>query len=234
MVSSRHQIGKGLVLVVDDNVNLSRSIVEVLETDGYDADCAHDGEHAKRLLTTSLYDVVLLDRRLPGCSGLDVCRELRRRRSAACVIIVSAGDTLQERLDAFKAGTDDFIGKPFYPQELLARISAMIRQTHRWSTTRTLRVADLQMDLTTHTVSRAGRYISLAPHAFRVLEVLLRESPRVVSRRQLEQALWGSTPPDSDSLRSHIYGLRKAIDRTYERKLIHTINRNGYRVADRD
>lgn len=233
MASSRYQISKGLVLVVDDNVNLSRSIVEVLETDGYDADYAHDGEHAKRLLTKSHYDVVLLDLRLPGCSGLDVCLELRRRRSAACVIIVSAGDTLQERLDAFKAGTDDFIGEPFYPQELLARISAMIRQTHRWSTTQTLRVADLQMDLTTHTVSRAGRYISLAPHAFRVLEVLLRESPRVVSRRKLEQALWESTPPDSDSLRSHIYGLRKAIDRTYGRKLIHTIKRNGYRVADR-
>ena len=145
-----------------------------------------------------------------------------------------ARDTIEDKVAGLDAGADDYLVKPFDIQELEARVRALVRRRRGQLAAEVLKVADLSLDTGTLEVSRAGRPLTLTPTALKLLTVLMRASPRVVSRQDLEREVWGDLLPDSDTLRSHLYTLRKVIDKPFERPLLHTVHGAGYRLADTD
>jgi len=171
---------------------------------------------------------------LPGMDGLTFCQKLRSE--AKCntpVLMLTARDSLRDKLAGFDAGADDYLVKPFALEELHARVASL----HRRSMTKTMQllsVADLTMDKQTLQVHRAGRKLLLNPACLKILERLMEASPAVVTRADLETLLWHDDPPDSDALRSHLYKLRRAIDKPFDWPLLHTVHRIGYRLADSD
>ncbi len=147
--------------------------------------------------------------------------------------MLTARDSLEDKLDGFASGADDYLVKPFALLELEARLQALVRRGHTASVlSRRLQVADLALDLSTRRVTRAGKTLDVAPIPMKILETLMRQSPRLVTRAELERAIWGDAPPDSDALRAHLHQLRQAIDKPFPRALLHTVRGFGYRVAD--
>ena len=223
------------LLLVEDNRDIAEAIVEFLELRGYAVDYAGDGITGLHLAVTNPYDAIILDVMLPGMDGIAVCRKLREEaRRDTPILMLTARDTLEDKVAGLEAGADDYVVKPFEMRELEARIRALQRRQRGGVTRETLRVADLALDLGTLEVTRGGRVIRLMPIGLRLLTALMRASPRVVSRQQLEREVWGEVPPDSDALRSHLYALRKSIDKPFDRALLHTIPGVGYCVALRD
>ncbi len=222
------------ILIVEDNEDLAANTGDYLEAQGHAVDYAGDGLGGVHLVATNAYDAVVLDLGLPGMDGLTLCRRIRHDlRKDVPVLMVTARDTLAEKLAGFEAGTDDYLVKPFALQELDARLQALVRRS-RGSTTNVLVHADLELDLDRVEARRGGRRLHLNPACLTILRVLLEAAPAAVRRAQLERALWAGEPPESDALRSHIYALRRAIDRPFERPLLQTIHGIGYRIADPD
>lgn len=225
----------GLILLIEDNRNISEMVGEYLERRGYSLDYAADGLTGLHLAVTNSYDVIILDLMLPGLDGLELCRKLRQEgKRATPVLMLTARDTLDDKLKGLDAGADDYLVKPFAVQELEARIRALMRRDRREVSAEVLKVGDLVLDTATLRVSRAGKELSLSPIGLKLLTILMRESPRVVSRRDIEREIWGDELPDSDTLRSHLYNLRKVVDKPFDKPLIHTIHSAGYRIADLD
>ena len=223
----------GLVLIVEDNRNISEMVGEYLESRGFEVDYAGDGMDGYRLACENTYDVIVLDLMLPRLDGMEVCRRLRQEaRKATPILMLTARDTLEEKLDGLTTGADDYLTKPFAIQELEARLRALIRRERRQVGGEILRVADLVLDPAALRVSRAGTELQLSPIGLRLLTILMRESPRVVSRQEIEREIWGNGLPDSDTLRSHLYNLRKVIDKPFDKQLLHTVQSAGYRIAD--
>jgi len=203
-----------------------------LERRGYAMDYAADGVTGLHLAVTQDYDVIILDLMLPGMDGLELCAKLRNdARKDTPVLMLTARDTLQDKVAGLDTGADDYLVKPFEIQELEARVRALIRRRQGGLAPETLKVGDLVLDTGTLVARRAGQELSLTPIGLKLLTVLMRASPRVVSRRDLERQVWGEVLPDSDTLRSHLYNLRKTIDRPFERALLHTVQGAGYRLA---
>jgi DNA-binding response OmpR family regulator len=225
----------GLILLVEDNRNLSEMVGEYLEAKGFGVDYAGDGADGYRLACENSYDAIVLDLMLPRMDGVEVCRRLRSEaRKATPVLMLTARDTLADKVSGLEAGADDYLIKPFAIQELEARLRALIRRERRQVSAEVLRVGDLVLDTASLRVSRGGQEIVLSPIGLRLLTILMRESPKVVSRRDIEREIWGDGLPDSDTLRSHLYNLRKAIDRPFDKPLLHTVQAAGYRIADLD
>jgi DNA-binding response OmpR family regulator len=220
------------VLLIEDHRDIAEMLVEYLEPRGFAVDFAADGVTGLHLAVTNPYDVIVLDLMLPGLDGLSVCRKLREdARRDTPLLMLTARDTLQDKLSGLEAGADDYLVKPFEVRELEARLRTLLRR-HRGATTReTCTVGDLTLDTGTLRVTRAGQVLTLTPIGLKLLTLLMRASPRVVSRQQLEREVWGDLLPDSDTLRSHLYTLRKAIDKPFERPLLHTVAGAGYRLA---
>jgi len=220
------------VLLIEDNRDIAESIAVFLEARGYGIDHAADGVTGLHLAVTHPYDLIVLDVMLPRIDGVSLCRRLREEaRRDTPLLMLTARDTLEDKLAGLDAGADDYLVKPFEIRELEARIRTLLRRQRGVVAPETLRVADLEFDLATMQVSRSGRPVRLMPIGLRLLAVLMRASPRVVSRQQLEHEVWGELLPDSDTLRSHLYTLRKAIDKPFDRPLLHTIPGVGYRLA---
>ena len=223
----------GMVLLIEDNRRIAEVVTEFLESRGYAVDYAADGVSGLHLAVTNSYDVILLDLMLPGMDGLQLCRKLRAEaKNATPVLMVTARDTLDDKLTGLDAGADDYLVKPFEVRELEARMRALIRRDRRQVSSEVFTVADLTLDMSTLRVMRGGQELSLSPVGLKLLGILMRESPRVVSRRDVEREIWGDTLPDSDTLRSHLYNLRRAIDKPFDVPLLHTIHSAGYRLAD--
>ena len=223
----------GLVLLVEDNRSLSEMVGEYLESRGFGVDYAGDGVDGLRLASENSYDVVVLDLMLPRLDGVEVCRRLREEsKKSTPVLMLTARDTLADKVTGLDAGADDYLVKPFAIQELEARVRALIRRDRRQVSAEVLRIADLVLDTSSLRVTRAGQDLQLSPIGLRLLTILMRESPRVVTRRDIEREIWGDGLPDSDTLRSHLYNLRKAIDRPFDKQLLHTVQTAGYRIAD--
>jgi DNA-binding response OmpR family regulator len=223
----------GLVLLVEDNRSLSEMVGEYLEGKGFGVDFARDGVDGLRLAGENSYDVVVLDLMLPRMDGVEVCRKLRSEaKKSTPVLMLTARDTLADKVSGLDAGADDYLVKPFAIQELEARVRALIRRDRRQVSAEVLRVADLVLDTASLRATRAGTELTLSPIGLRLLTILMRESPRVVTRRDIEREIWGDGLPDSDTLRSHLYNLRKAIDRPFPKQLLHTVQTAGYRLAD--
>lgn len=220
------------VLIVEDNRDICGNIAVYLEKHGYVLDFAYDGISAMHLALTNPFDVIVLDLMLPGMDGLSFCQKLRDETEMETpVLMLTARDTLEDKLKGFEAGADDYLVKPFALQELHARLQALYKRSHR-KTDKLLAVGDLTMNRSTLQVHRAGRHIDLTPAGMRLLWRLMEEAPSVVARDDLEALLWADERPDGDALRSHLYKLRQAIDRPFDSPLIHTVHRIGYRIAE--
>jgi DNA-binding response OmpR family regulator len=219
------------VLLVEDNLDLSANVGEFLELRGHTVDYARDGVQGLQLAGGEGYDAIILDLSLPGLDGLTLCRRLRETaRRDIPIVMLTARDTEADKLMGFEAGADDYLTKPFSLLELLARLKAMIRRAS--GSRGVLQVADLTFDLRTLLIRRGERSITLAPTGMRILEQLMRASPGVVTREQIERTVWGDDPPGSDAaLRGHILIIRNAIDGESELKLLHTVHGIGYRLA---
>ena len=221
------------LLLVEDHRQLAQTVLEFLEEEGATVDYAGDAHLARELLREHHYDMILLDVMLPGEDGYSLCQYLRKELTLTTpVIFMTARDQLDDKLEGFSRGGDDYIVKPFALPELLARIQAQVRRNRGEVAPHVLTVADLELDPSRQEVRRQGQPVKLSPTAFRILRILMRESPRVVSREQLEQELWGDLVPDSDALRSHLYNLRKAIDKPFGEALLETLPGVGFAVRE--
>lgn len=219
-------------LIVEDHRDICANIAAYLEKHGYILDFAHDGISGMHLALTNPFDVIVLDLMLPGMDGLRFCQKLRADAQVETpVLMLTARDTLDDKLKGFAAGADDYLVKPFSLQELHARLQALYKRSQR-KTDSLLAVGDLTMNRSTLQVHRAGRRIDLNPAGLKLLQRLMEVAPSVVTRDDLETLLWADERPDGDALRSHMYKLRQAIDRPFDRPLIHTAHRIGYRIAE--
>jgi DNA-binding response OmpR family regulator len=229
------QTSHASVLLIEDNRDIAEMVGSYLEARGYQLDYAADGVTGLHLSVVNDYDVILLDLMLPGMDGLSVCRKLREEAHRDTpLLMLTARDTQQDKIGGLDAGADDYLVKPFDIRELEARLRALVRRRRGSIASETLRVADLSLDTGTLEVQRGGQRLTLTPIALKMLTVLMRASPRVVSRADLEREVWGDLLPDSDTLRSHLYNLRKTIDKPFDRPLLHTVHGAGYRLADAD
>ena len=219
------------VLLIEDSLDLSANVGEFLESRGHVVDYARDGIKGLELAASDSYDAVILDLGLPGLDGVALCRRLRETaRKDVPLLMLTARDTEADKLSGFDAGADDYLTKPFSLLELLARLKAIVRRAT--GSKGVLQVADLTFDLRTLIVRRGERVVALAPTGMRILEQLMRASPGIVTREQIERTVWGSDPPESDAaLRGHIFAIRAAIDAHTELKLLHTVHGTGYRLA---
>ena len=229
----RDQEQAGLVLIIEDNRNISEMVGEYLESRGFEVDYAADGMDGYRLAAENAYDAIVLDLMLPRLDGIEVCKRLRSEaRKATPILMLTARDTLDDKLTGLSSGADDYLTKPFAIRELEARLHALIRRDRRQVGSEVLQVADLMLDPASLRATRAGCELQLSPIALRLLAILMRESPRVVGRQEIEREIWGDELPDSDTLRSHLYNLRKVMDKPFDRPLLHTVQSAGYRIAD--
>jgi len=220
------------ILLVEDNRDILANMADYLGLKGYTVDCAQDGLSGLHLAATSHYDLIVLDVMLPGLDGFTLCRRLREdARRDTPVIMLTARDQLDDRLQGFRSGADDYLLKPFALSELAARIEAVLRRSQGGGR-RELQVADLSYNLDTLEVNRAGKPLKLNPIGLKLLAVLMQKSPHVVRRDVLEEAVWGDDCPDSDSLRSHVHQLRQVIDKPFESSLLHTVHGVGYKLAE--
>ncbi|HWS13672.1 MAG TPA: response regulator transcription factor [Rhodocyclaceae bacterium] len=221
------------ILVVEDNRDLAANIVDYLEERGHRVDAAPDGVAGLRLAAAGDFDVIVLDLTLPRMDGLTLCRRLRGEAGKPTpVLILTARGTLDDKAAGFDCGADDYVVKPFELRELEMRLHALARRTRAGEGLRLLQVADLSFDLAALRVRRGERAIELPAIPLRILELLMKRSPQVVWRREIEQAVWGDSPPDSDALRVHIHTLRAAIDPPGAAPLLHTLRGVGYRLAE--
>jgi len=221
------------VLLVEDHRDIAEMVREYLESKDYIVDYAPDGVSGLRLSENNDYDAIVLDVMLPGIDGLNVCRRLRQEAlNDVPVLMLTARDTLSDKLSGFEHGADDYLVKPFDLEELEARLTALIRRQTRSIPKDHLEVAGLSFDVTTLLVTRDGIELTINPIGLKILGLLMRRSPSVVLRRDIEREIWGNLPPDSDALRSHMYTLRKAVDKPFNTVLIHTVHGAGFRLTD--
>jgi len=224
----------GAVLVVEDEQKVANALREGLESEGYDVAVASTGEDAFFRVSTETFDVVLLDLTLPGRDGLEILRALRQRGPDTRVLILTARDTLADRVKGLDSGADDYLVKPFAFAELIARIRALVRRGRSVEAPR-LGAGDLQMDLWTRKVTRSGKPIDLTAREFELLEYLLRFEGQVVSRETLAREVWqerGRTPTLDNVIDAHVARLRKKIDAETAVKLIHTVRGVGFVVRE--
>lgn len=225
------------ILIIEDNPDILANLYEYFEPLGYQLDNARNGKAGLLLAVERNFDVIVLDGMLPGLDGLDVCRRLRDEFDCHTpVLMLTARDTIQDKVAGLRAGADDYLVKPFSLLELDARLQALVRRTQPQQPRRILQLGTLKFDLETFEVHREGQQIQLTPIGYKLLAALLRAAPRVVTREALEMELWRGEPPPSDALRSHIHALRQVIDKAFpqSRPMLITVAGIGYRLVDSD
>mgnify|MGYP000600712242 FL=1 len=222
------------ILIVEDNRDIAANLGDFLSDRDHEVDYAYDGPTGLNLAKTHPFDALVLDLSLPGMDGLEVARQLRNEAKIDIpILMLTARDQLEDKLAGFDSGADDYLVKPFELKEVEARIEVLARRGQRIKP-ESLVVGDLEYNLETYRVTRAGQTIELNPIGLKLLEKLMSESPAVVSRRELEHHVWGEELPDSDSLRVHIHSLRTAIDKPFEHGMIQTRHGIGYSLVAPD
>ncbi len=220
------------LLVIEDNPDIVANLYAYLEPLGYTLDCTRNGHDGLQAAGTGEYDAIVLDVMLPGLDGLELCRRLRRElRRSTPVLMLTARDTIQDKVSGFESGADDYLVKPFSLAELDVRLKALVRRARDAHVAPLLRVQDLCFDTATMTLTRAGQRIELTPTGYKLLARLMRAAPALVSREALAYEIWGDEPPDSDALRTHIHALRRAVDKPFATPLLITVPGLGYRLA---
>ena len=222
------------VLVVEDEDKLAAFVKRGLEPSSYSVDVAGTGEEALDLLVVAEYDLVVLDLMLPGVSGLDVVREVRRRKIEVPVLALTARGSLEDKIEGLDAGCDDYLPKPFAFQELLARVRALLRRATSVQLPR-LQYRDLVLDPATRTVTRGGKRIELTNKEYALLEYLMRFPEQVLSRAALLEQVWGyDFETTSNVLEVYMNFLRKKIDSKSKMKLLHTVRGVGYVLREEE
>jgi two-component system, OmpR family, response regulator len=218
------------ILVIEDDPTVGQYVKRGLEEQRWGVDLVADGEEGERRAASEAYDLVVLDMRLPGRSGMEVLYNLRARGFEHPVLVLTAQDAVDAKVKALRAGADDYVTKPFAFEELLARVEALSRRPHALATP-LLRVADLELDRATRTVTRGGQVIELTPKEYTVLEYLMRHAGRVMSRTLITEYAWGyHFDPGTNIVDVVINHLRKKVDANSDVKLIHTVRGVGYVV----
>jgi len=221
------------VLIIEDHKDIAEMLYDYFERRDYELDYASDGRMGFNLANQNDYDVILLDLMLPEMDGIEVCKALREEsKNYTPILMLTARDTLEDKVSGLDVGADDYLVKPFEILELEARIRALMRRKSQVTQQEVLQVGDLELDTGTLEVKRSNKSIYLSPIGLKILTILMKESPKVVSRNQLEHEIWGDILPDSDTLRSHMYNLRKQIDKPFPQPLLQTIQSRGYRIGD--
>lgn len=223
------------ILLIEDHTDIAEMVTAYLENRGFSVDYAADGVTGLHLAVSNRYDAIVLDLMLPGMDGLSVCQKIRKdARDDTPIIMLTARDTLDDKITGLDTGADDYLVKPFAIKELEARVQSLIRRSRGEMTRDVLSVGDLTVDTSTLKVERNGVALNVTPIGLKILTVLMRASPTVVTRSELERKVWGDILPDSDTLRSHLYNLRKIIDKPFDKQLLHTIQGSGYKMVDAD
>ncbi|HEX7737308.1 MAG TPA: response regulator transcription factor [Ktedonobacteraceae bacterium] len=218
------------ILVIEDNHRLNSSLASSLNHEGYSVDSAYDGQEGQDLAEMTPYDLILLDVLLPGKDGLEVCRDLRRRRIHTPILLLTALDSVDDRVQGLDCGADDYLVKPFAMRELLARLRALLRRQQP-SKQGHLAVGDLVVDPITHTVEREGREIDLTPREFALLEFFMYHPKQVVTREMIEQHIWNyDFECESNVIDVYVRRLRRKIDDPFAVKLLTTVRGIGYRL----
>lgn len=218
------------ILVIEDEKKIASFLRKGLEAQGFVVDVSHHGDEGFILATTQAYDAAILDIMLPGRDGLSILRNLRERKVALPVILLTARSELNERLEGLNLGADDYLPKPFHIEELIARIHAVTRRAAGTAQS-ILTVADLTMNLLTREVSRAGQRIELTAREFSLLEHLLRSPGRVLTRVEIIERVWAyHFDPGTNLVDVYVQRLRKKVDGDFPEKLIETIRGVGYRI----
>ena len=221
------------ILVVEDERRLAQVVRKVLEEEGHTVDVAHDGEDGLAMAMDGSHDVIVLDILLPGIDGIEVCQRLRADRVDTPILLLTALNAVDDRVRGLDAGADDYLPKPFAFQELLARLRALGRRRVQAREPDQIQTADLVLDLRRRRAERAGKTIELSPKEFALLEFLLRNEGRVVTRSQILDHVWGyDYSPDSNLVDVYVTYLRRKVDRGHKRSLIRTVRGTGYALGD--
>lgn len=220
------------ILLIEDNRDLATNLFDYFEARGHAMDMASDGISGLHFAATNPYDVIILDVMLPGMDGLTLCKRLREAGQQTPVLMLTACDSLDDKIAGLEAGADDYVVKPFALREVDARLSALVRRSIVRDSGSKLQVGDLSFDTVTFKVVRGERSIDLPPVPLKLLEILMRNSPRVLPREEIERSIWGDSPPDSDALRAHLYILRNAIDKKSDKPLLKTLRGIGYQISN--
>lgn len=223
------------ILIIEDNPDIVANLYGFLEPLGYELDSARNGLAGLAMAAEGGYDAVVLDLTLPGLDGLEVCRRLRVDfRCQTPILMLTARDTLQDKVQGFDCGADDYLVKPFSMVELEIRIKALVRRARNAQSQAITHFADVIFNRDTFEASRAGMPLQLTPTGYKLLAVLLREAPKLVTRQMLEREVWGEDLPESDALRTHIHALRMALDKPFHTPLLKTLPGMGYKLVNPD
>ncbi|KAB0292074.1 response regulator transcription factor [Vibrio fortis] len=211
-------------LLIEDDSDLAEAIADYMELDGFEFDFAYNGAAGLNLALDGNYDLILTDINMPKMDGLDVCQSLRAQGITTPILMLTARDTLEDKIAGFDVGSDDYLVKPFAMEELKVRLMALIRRAQ--GGVATLSANGISVDLNTHQATRDGKPLKLSPVCWRMLVTLVRNSPSVVTRAKLEEA-WEDEFPTSDSFKAQLFKLRKVVDAPFDSKLIHTVHGVG-------
>ncbi|AYV24396.1 response regulator transcription factor [Vibrio mediterranei] len=216
------------VLLIEDDRDLAASVADYLEYENIKCDHAYDGQNGYNLASENYYDVILLDLMLPKVNGFTVCQNLRKAGIDTPILMLTAKDTIEDKEAGFNSGTDDYLVKPFMMKELALRIKSLSRRRSGQITK--LVAGDLTYDLKQKRVTRSNQPIELTRLNLRLLELLMRKSPQLVSREEIEQTLWPNEIPETNNLKVQLYQLRQKVDKNHNIKLIETVVGQGVRI----
>jgi two-component system copper resistance phosphate regulon response regulator CusR len=218
------------ILLIEDEPKTVQSLKQGLEENNYEVSIAYDGNMGKQLAMAHTYQLIVSDIIIPGINGLDLCKDLRANGIQTPILMLTALSTTDDKLNGFEAGADDYLAKPFDFKEFLARVKALIKRSNQTILeAQTLKFADLEMDLSSHLVSRAGQMINLTSKEFQLLEYFLRNQEKVISKAEIAENIWEVEDENSSNLiEVYVNYLRKKIDKGFSSKLIHTQFGMGY------
>ncbi len=220
------------VLIIEDHHDIAANIGDFLEIQGHLVDYADNGEQGLKLAITQEFDLIILDINLPRMDGFSVCQKLRNEhQSQVPVLMLTARAALADKITGFNAGAWDYLVKPFALEELMLRINALALRKDS-NQNKTLKIGSLELNITNWQVSRDDIQIEMHKACLQILELLMRSSPNIVPRKDLEYLLWGENPPDSNPLRTHMHELRRKLDKPFDEPMIETVRGLGYKLID--
>lgn len=219
------------VLLVEDDIDLAATVVDYLEIEDINCDHAANGVQGLSLIELNDYHVILLDLNLPRLDGLSVCQKVRESSNDTPILMLTARDSLKDKIAGFNVGTDDYLVKPFEIEELLIRVLALSKR--RSGQVSTLQIGELVLQLKTHSATYANQPVKLTPITCKLLEKFMREASKPISRKDLIQTVWGEEQPDSNSLKVHIHHLRKQLEKVEAKLSIETETGFGFALREK-